>query len=65
MDQAEGLRSIFKRQQCIQQVRHYHKQIREAVAHGKIQQVSQLLNLLEAAQRQLEATYDKSSIWVH
>ncbi|MGF1736535.1 hypothetical protein [Photobacterium satsumensis] len=65
MDQAEGLRSIFQRQQCIQKVRQYHKQIREAVAHGKTQQVSQLLNLLEAAQLQLEATYDQPSNWVH
>ncbi|MGR5065253.1 hypothetical protein [Photobacterium sp. DNB22_13_2] len=65
MDQAEGLRSIFQRQQCIQKVRHYHKQIREAVAHGKTQQVSQLLNRLEAAQLQLEATYDQPSNWVH
>ncbi|KHT62749.1 hypothetical protein RJ45_15470 [Photobacterium gaetbulicola] len=65
MDQAEGLRSIFKRQQCIQKVRNYHQQIREAVAHGKTQKVSQLLSLLETAQLQLEATYDQSSKWVH
>lgn len=65
MDQAEGLRSIFQRQQCIQKVRLYHKQIREAVAHGKTQQVGQLLSLLETAQLQLEATYDQPSNWVH
>ncbi|MCQ1061145.1 hypothetical protein LRP52_45050 [Photobacterium sp. ZSDE20] len=65
MDQAEGLRSIFQRQQCIQQVRRYHRQIREAVAHGKTQKVSQLLHLLETAQLQLEATYDQPSRFVH
>ncbi|MBY5946849.1 hypothetical protein [Photobacterium rosenbergii] len=65
MDQAEGLRSIFQRQQCIQRVRGYHKQIREAVAHGKTHQVSELLVGLEAAQLQLEATYDQAPRLVH
>ena len=65
MDQAEGLRSIFQREMCIERVRGYHKQIREAVAHGKTHQVTQLLERLEAAQRQLEATYQRSLTLVH
>ncbi|MDV5168619.1 hypothetical protein [Photobacterium rosenbergii] len=65
MDQAEGLRSIFQRQECIQRVRGYHQQIREAVAHGKTQKVSQLLSLLETAQLQLEATYEQTPRLVH
>lgn len=56
-NQADGLRSLMKRQECKENVKAQQSKIRLAIVTGQYQEVDPLMNLLEQAQLELESTY--------
>ena len=57
MDQADGLRSLMKRQVCLDKVKAIQAELRRAIIAGIYKDVDTLMLLLEQAQIELEAMY--------
>ncbi|OQQ09662.1 hypothetical protein BK411_03695 [Vibrio splendidus] len=57
VDQADGLRCLFKRKVCLDKVKTTQIDLRQAIISGKDRDVFTLMVLLEQAQKELEETY--------
>ncbi|MDF2155765.1 hypothetical protein [Vibrio sp. CAU 1672] len=57
LDQADGLRCLFKRKVCLDKVRTIQVDLRQAIIAGKDKDACALMVLLEKAQKELEETY--------
>jgi len=57
--QSGGLHTLIKRYECRENVRVHQSQIRIAILSGEYEDVDSLMESLELAQRELEATYPK------
>ncbi len=57
LDQADGLRCLFKRKVCLEKVKAIQLDLRQAIIADKDKDVCTLMVLLEQAQKELEETY--------
>ena len=57
VDQADGLRCLFKRQVCLDKVKTTQIDLRRSIIAGKDKDAFTLMVLLEQAQKELEETY--------